>query len=232
MISVVVWKWKTPGYRSHFGPQAVNTMRRMVARNLSLPHRFICVTNDPAGLDPSIELVPDREDFADLPSPHGGGNPSCYRRLRLYALDAVETFGNWIVSVDLDAVITGPLDPLWDRPDEFVAWRDPIHRGQYNGSMQMLRAGSRPSVWTRFNPKISPRDAARAGFKGSDQAWITYCLPGESVWTRDDGVYSFSVDGMDRRCLPADARIVMMHGRRDPWSPEVQELAWVREHWR
>ena len=230
MISFVCWRWHVPGYRSTFGPEAVNTLARMVRRHYPARHRFLCVTNDRAGINGEIEIVPDRADFADVGSPHGGANPSCYRRLRMFHPDAARTFGERIVSLDLDAVIVGDLRPLVDRPENFVAWRDPLSPRQYNGSLIILRAGSRPKVWTDFDPAASPRRALAAGFKGSDQAWISCALPDEATVGREDGVLSYRKD-VRGKALPADARIVFAHGAQDPWGDEMQRLEWVREHY-
>ncbi len=232
-LSVVCWKWAVDGYRSSFGPEAVNTLRRMVARHYAKPHRFICVTNDAAGLDPEVEVVADREDFKNVPSPHGGRNPSCYRRLRLFAPDAGETFGQRFVSIDLDCVIVRDMTPIWDRPEAFVIWGDTNPQTLYNGSMMLLKAGARPQVWQKFDPLTSPGKARQAGQFGSDQAWISYCLgKGEAKWTCKDGVFSYRNE-IQRRGgqLPPQARIVMFHGLVDPWAREAQRLPWVRQHW-
>lgn len=232
MISFVAWKWATPGYRSTFDARAVNVLAAMVRRHYPAPHRFICVTNDAAGINGEIEVVRDLEDFADIRSPHGGRAPSCYRRLRIFSADAAATFGERIVQLDLDSVITGDLRPLVDRPEDVVAWSDPLRPAQYNGSFLLLTAGARPQVWDRFDPRRSPREARAAGWLGSDQAWITHCLgPGEARWSRADGVYSYRVDRLADR-LPEGARIVFAHGREDPWGAEMQRLAWVREYYR
>lgn len=236
MLTVVTWKWPSPrGYRSTFGPETVNVLRRMVARHYTAPHRFVCVTNEPQGLDAEVEVVSDRADFAGLPSPHGGRNPSCYRRLRLFAPDAAATFGERFVSLDLDCVLTGDVRPLWDRAEDFVAWGDtnPMKGSHYNGSMILLRAGTRAQVWTAFDPQRSPARSLRAGCFGSDQGWISYCLgPGEAKWSTKDGVYSFRVHLTGKRQLPANAKVVMFHGHVDPWLANVRrEYPWVREHY-
>lgn len=236
VTAVICWRWRPPaGYRSTFGPDTVNTLRRMVARHYQHPHRFICVTDDPAGIDSDIEIVSLWNDFADVPSPHGGKNPSCYRRLRLFHPDAAKWFGNRFVSLDLDVVITGDLSQLWNRPDPFVMWGDTNPTTFYNGSMVLLTAGARSQVWTEFDPTTSPRLARQAGQFGSDQAWISYRLgPGEAKWTKADGVYSFRNDLQRNgsRTLPPNARIVVFHGQYDPWSPAVQsQYPWVREHY-
>lgn len=125
MLSVVCWKWPPqPGYRSSYSGQTVNILRAMVRRWYPHPHRFICVTDETKGIDPDIEIRPAWNDYARVQSPHGGKNPSCYRRLRLFHPDAAEWFGERYVSLDLDVVITGDLAPLWNRTEDVVFWGD------------------------------------------------------------------------------------------------------------
>jgi D-sedoheptulose 7-phosphate isomerase len=61
-------------------------------------------------------------------------------------------------------------------------------------------------------------EAKRAGYRGSDQAWISHVLgPGLPVL---EGVHSWKRDL--RRGLPrADTRVVMFHGRDKPWHGTV-----------
>lgn len=238
MLSVVCWRWQPDvGYRSKYLPKTVNVLRAMVERWYPHPHRFLCVCDDPAGIDPRVEIVPAWNDFESLPSPHGRKNPSCYRRLRMFHPDIAAVFGERFVSIDLDVVLTGDVSPLWNRPEDFVAYGDtnPSPGSHYNGSMILLRAGSRPQVWNTFNPHRSPDEARHAGSFGSDQAWISYCLGGkEAKFKKADGVYSFRNDLPEREKhrLPKDARVVIFHGRLDPWSQEVSHIDWIKEHYR
>ncbi len=239
MLSVVTWRWPPkPGYRSQFGPQTVNVLRRMVARHYPDPHRFLCVTSDTTGLDPEVGVITPWNDFANLPSPSGGKNPSCYRRLRAFKPDIAETFGARFVSMDLDVVITGDLRPLWNRSEDFVIYGDVNPRTFYNGSMFLMTAGARPQVWEQFDPLTSPAQARGAGHFGSDQGWISHCLgPNEAKWTPADGVYSFrnhlnGETASPQSKLPSNARLVVFHGHRDPWERHAQRLQWVREHYR
>lgn len=232
-LSVVCWKWSTPGYRSTFTGATVNVLRNMVARHFDHPHRFFCITDDVEGLDPRINVVRGWNDHADVPNPNGNRNPSCYRRLRMFARDAGETLGKRFVSLDLDCVIVSDVTPLWLREEAFVIWGDTNPRTLYNGSMILMDAGARPQVWEQFDPKTSPATARAAGNFGSDQAWISYCLgPSEARWTKADGVYSFRNE-IQRAGggLPTNARIVMFHGMFDPWGPGPQQLGWVRRNW-
>lgn len=236
-LTIATFKW-TPasGYRSTFGPETVNVLRRMVARHYTRPHRFVCITDDPAGLDPGIDVLPLWTDHAHVPSPHGGKNPSCYRRLRVFSPEMAMLLGPRFVALDLDVVLVADVTPLWDRPEDFVIWGDTHPTTHYNGSMLLMTAGARRKVWDTFDPERSPREAMAAGCYGSDQGWISYCLGrGEARWSRADGVYSFRndlcQDQATRRKLPENARLVIFHGAVDPWSEQGQNIPWVRRHW-
>ena len=236
-LSVLTWKWTPPtGYRSKFGPETVNTLFAMVRRWYPSPIRAMCITDDPTGIDPSVEVVPIWNDFADLKSPHGSPrNPSCYRRLRMFHPDAAQWFGPRFVSLDLDMVITGSLQPLFDRTEPIVLYGDtnPRPGSHYNGSMILMTAGCRSRVWTEFDPLTSPQRALRADCFGSDQAWISYRLgPGEAKFGTDDGVYSYRKHLRQGQPLPSDARVVVMHGHVDPWDATGQRIPWVRKHYR
>ncbi len=233
--SVVCWKWEQGGYRSTFGPETVNILRRMVARHYSSLRRFICITDRPEGLDPGVEVVPAWNDYAHVKSPNGSHNPSCYRRLRAFAPDIAATLGERFVSIDIDVVITEDLTPLWHRSEDFVIWGDNTNANTfYNGSMFMMTAGARSQVWNDFDPQTSPDKAYDAKHFGSDQGWISYKLgPNEATWKKADGVYSFRNDFLlpKQWQLPGDARMVFFHGKHDPWSEIPQRVPWVRREW-
>lgn len=242
MLEVVCWKWTTQGYRSTFNADTVNVLRDMIARHLRQRHRFTCITDDAKGIDGDIRVIPLWDDFAKVPNPSNPRNPSCYRRLRMFSAEARDIIGERILSLDLDAVITGPLDPLVDRPEDFVIWGGQtvqpggrVTYNWYNGSLMLLRAGTRTRVWTEFNPATSPRAAHMAGCRGSDQGWISYCLgKNEATWGTKEGVYSFRNHIIPSKgILPSNARFVAFHGQYDPWHRHVQQAyPWVAKHYR
>ncbi len=109
------------------------------------------------------------------------------------------------VSIDLDVVLIADVAPLWDRDEGFVAYRDPLHLRQFNGSMVLMRAGARLEVWSEFDPVYSPRAASQMDYRGSDQAWVSYRLPREATWSTGDCVYSYRRDIDATGRLPAGA---------------------------
>jgi hypothetical protein len=234
-LTVACWRWRSPvGYRSIFGPETVYALRDMVKRHLQIPHRFLCITDRPEELK-GVETIRLWDDCAAIPSPFGRHNPSCYRRLKIFAPDAGKVFGERIVSIDLDTVIVRDITPLFDTDVDFKIWGESDYpKSQwFNGSLFMLRTGTRSQVWTKFDPDTSPEIASRAGAKGSDQGWLSYILgPNEATWGRKDGVFSFrkhiAANGWR---LPDEARVVNFHGRWDPWGYDAQKLDWVRAHY-
>lgn len=237
MLRFVCWKWQSVRkYRTKFTAQHVNTLRNMIERHYHADFEVVCITDDKRGIDPRVRVVPLWNDFADLPSPHGASSPACYRRLRAFSPEMVHVIGPRFVSIDLDMVVVGDITPLFDRPEDFVIWASPIRTTPYNGGLWMMNAGARPQVFTRFNPYTSPKEARKAGFNGSDQAWISYVLgPDEATWQPErDGVYAFRTDIRNRDWkLPANARIISFHGSEDPWDVHARERApWINEHYK
>jgi hypothetical protein len=233
VISIVVFKWSKPGYRSNFTSQNVNITRRMVARHYPKPHRFICVTDDPKGLDEGIEYVPLWNDHAEIPNPSWVGGPSCYRRLKVFSSWFKEIAGERFICLDLDMVFTADLTPIFDRTEDFLIWQTGNPNIPFCASMFMMTAGVHSRVWDDFDGRTSPRLALTSGMKGSDQAWIAYCL-GKKIpgWGLSDGVYSYRDHVMKshQSKLPRDARVVIFHGRPDPWEySALQASPWIRE---
>jgi hypothetical protein len=235
MISIVTFKWSKPGYRSTFTSTHVNVARAMVARHYPLPHRFLCVTDDPVGLDADIEVVPLWNDHASIPNPSWPTGPSCYRRLKVFSDWFGNIAGDRFVCMDLDVVITGDLRPLWDRTEPFLIWQTGNAAIPFCASMFMMTAGVHKNVWDDFNPATSPQQSLTSGMKGSDQAWIAYCL-GKKIpgWGMKEGVYSYRDHCVAKYgCkLPKGARMVMFHGKPDPWQyTALQASPWIHEHY-
>jgi len=234
VLTVLCWRWKAPPqYRSKFEAEHVNVLQAMVKRHLRIPHRFVCITDDAAGIkcetiplwsDPVVPgMAPDR--------------PNCYRRLKLFAADAVSLVGPRYLSLDLDTVICSDITPLVERSEDLVMWGDTARGTPYNGSMVLHSPGTRSQVWDEFDPVKSPAKGRTLRYIGSDQAWIGACLgPNEAKWSAADGVYSFRNQIQAPRgngSLPPNARIVFFHGHFDPWQASVQDkYPWIKEHWR
>lgn len=231
-LIIVTFKWKDLSYRAQYTSEHVNILARMIGRNYLRPHRVVCYTDDPRGLDSAIEARPLWNDYAAVSNPTGGGRPSCYRRLKLFAPQMQEELGERFVMLDLDCIVTGDLFPLFDRSEPVVFYRCP-HPGEnwwYNGGLWLCSRGQAAELWNDFDSAHSPRLAAAKGFRGSDQAWINYRMgPGLPTFGPEHGVQRIT-PYMRGRPLPRGTRLVMCFGDKAPWT--LKHLRWVREHYR
>lgn len=213
MLSILTWLWSQPAARYRYTAHDVNVWAAMVSRHLTLPHRLACVTDMPEGIDPSIDIIPLPDVLGDLHSTvwtarHHDG-PQCWRRLHLWHPDAAQWYGERFVSMDLDCVITGSLDPLFDRREDVVLYRGTSAKRPYNGSMLLMTAGARPQVFLRATQAEVNRATNR--YIGSDQALISYVLGrGEATWGKADGVEWFRPCDYEHRGARPPSRMRVM----------------------
>lgn len=243
MLTVVAMYWQSTrrtwqAYRARH----VNVLQSMFARNLTVPHRFVCATNAPDrfDLDTSIEVVPLWRQAVEL------GN--AYPKLEVFAPYAGTKFGERILLCDLDTLIVGNIDHLVDREEDVVLlpeFNAPIKASKkclYNTSLVLLNAGTRTSVWHGFDMTRTPDLIKKMGKVGSDQAWVSHVLgENQATWSPEDGIQSFKYEVMGITGVnsqpkaspcPPDARVLSFHGRYKPWDPEIQKLCpWVKENW-
>jgi hypothetical protein len=264
VITVVTWIWHDPGHGGgrRFEPGHVNVLARMLARHMGVPHKLVCFADVTDGFSSEIEVrptPPEAAQAARLRSPEGSRFPSCYRRLWAFSAAARE-IGDRLLVIDVDLVVTGSLAHLFDRPEPFIGWRPRMTwggRDRVAGGMYLLTAGAHLEVWEEFG-EMGVLLARRAGYRGSDQAWMSYKLGATAAtWPEGSGLYSIRDLGNGRLPLPADARLVQFNGPMKPWQavgdrvtlPPLERqfverqprlaaqaispnLGWVRRHWR
>lgn len=237
-LTIVGWLWRDEQCAAQYRPEHVNAWARMIHQHLSIPHRFVLVTDQPdADYDPLITTVPLWDDWREVPNPKWGPKkPKCYVRLKAFSKEAREILGPRFVSIDLDCLVLGSLDALFMRKEDFLICKR-IHPTYYNGSMWMMTAGARSFVWEDFNGAQSVAEAQK--FIGSDQAWLCYRLgPNEKGWQDvRDGVYGWTRIKNTRsyyREPPRNARIIFFYGGAKPWNLwqrpllPAQAPRWVR----
>jgi hypothetical protein len=230
-LPIVTFKWKG---HIDYSANDVNVWASMFDRWLDMPAELVCVTDDPEGIDGSVRTIPLwREHFE-----HGQD----WHRLRLFTEEMADLIGGRFACTDLDVVLCGKVDPIFNNSAPFKAWADPYRQNQYCTSVFMMDAGAFPHVHDDFdvNKALALRYCGR--FSGYDQAWISFALSGQPVWTEADGVMSFKRDiiraddlkdaAPTAQTLPAHARIINFHGKFNPRDADVQaRLPWVAEFW-
>ena len=243
-VNVICMKWGTL-----YGAVYANRLRAMVARHLRRPHRFVCLTDDATGLHPGIEALPIPPMRVDPPYEN-----TPWRKLALYAPQIGDLAGPTLF-LDLDVVITGPLDGFFDVPGSYVVirnWTTPRERtgntsvfrfeiGAHTAMLDLFH--SQPTQhWVdryRIEQRFLSRELPEVGFwpEGWCASFKENCLPGGSRFPR------ILLNRLLPARLPPDARIVVFHGHPNPdeaqaghwsggWYKGLRPVPWIAEHWR
>jgi hypothetical protein len=210
MLHLSTWSWG-----SKYPPYYVDRLRAGVARHMKSEYRWHVFSPEPE--DENLKA-------------------GCLCRLRAFdtAWQAKHGIkhGDRLVSIDLDAIVTGALDDLFFRTEEFsiLEGANSSNPCRFNGSIWMLRAGYREDVWTDFS--IDAADKVKHAPFPDDQSWFQHKFPGTVGWKvgPQSGLYALGKPGWPKgTALPGDARLVAFPGRRDP--SQFVHLDWVKKHW-
>lgn len=212
-ITFVCVNWGN--YAGH-GAQYVNILFDMVTRNLPEGKiRFQCFTDNAEGLDEHIEA---RELPADV--------PGWWNKLYLFK-DGLFPAGERIFFLDLDTVITGPLDEIIKYSGEFAILRDFYHINRFGPGIMLWEAGKLTDIWTSYEAAGKPTDLPLG-----DLSWINKCF---AEWNYKPDILqdvfpqlfcSYKVHA--RHGIPYDARVVSFHGFPRPHEAGV----WVDAVWK
>ncbi len=241
MQTVVCMRWG-----DRFPVDYVNRLYRGVMRNVARPTRFIAFTDDPRRLDAGVEpreIPPIR-----LPQSGLGGSP--WRKLALWSPD-IGLEGD-LLFLDLDVVVVGGLDPLFDfEPGKLAIIRDWSARDTGNSSVMRLPARGAPHLVARF--EADPLGKRR--LYSNEQVYL--CreagLPiafWPAEWTpgfKATMLPRFPFNLYRNVMLPAAARVVVFTGHPRPheamrgewpargWKKiykRVRPVGWLDAHWR
>lgn len=129
-----------------YGPEYVNKLHSMILRHLTVPHRFVCFTDNEQGLNADIEV-------RTLPADQG--LHGWWWKLYLFQPGHFPN-GDTILFFDLDMVIVSNIDKLIEYlPAEFVGLEDVgriFNRAPKLGSAVMRWPANKFSdIWENFN---------------------------------------------------------------------------------
>jgi hypothetical protein len=238
MVNVICMKWGT-----RYGPEYVNHLASMVRRHLTLPHRFVCFTEDTTGIAAGVET-------RSLPAvfPRGTGPERYWNKLGIFARPLADINGP-VLALDLDLVVVGSLDGFFEMEGRFCIIKDFSSRaGQLEGNSSACRftAGAHPEVLEDYirNPKAIEEEY------WFDQHYISAKLRPVTFWPAE-WCRSFKKHCLppvprcyfQRPTIPPGASIIVFHGHPNP--PDAirgclvrggikycRPTPWVAEHWR
>lgn len=238
-------KWGT-----RYGPEYVNRLYAMARRHTTGDIRFVCFTDDGSGIVPDVEIQP-LPDFPGVPD-HLAVKP--WRKLSLWQKKLANMQGDALF-LDLDVIITGSLDEFFTyEPGKFCVihnWTQPTQKVG-NTSVFRFPIGKYPHIYDDF---VANPEGIYQKYR-IEQQYISGELPvGAQVFWPGSWCRSFKEELLpplplrwwQTPQLPADARIVVFHGKPDPdeaavgqWPVKkawkkiyktVRPTPWITQHW-
>lgn len=202
-----------------YGPEYVNILYDMVRRNLreGTPGRFVCITDNPVGLNSSIDIIPLPEDLE-----------TWWGKLYMFKRGLFED-GERCIFMDLDTIIIGSIDELVKYDGTFATLRDFYSPQQVGPAIIAWKAGDfSASIWYEWVAEGKPRNPM------GDLWWINNLDQGRFVKNIDilqdkfpNMFCSYKAD-----CHPyplKGAKIVCFHGQPKPSNCGAE---WVGNVWK
>lgn len=241
-VNIICLKWG-----NKYPAEYVNRLYRMVKKNITLPFRFVCLTEDTEGVHPDIEILPIEID----PELHGW-----WYKLQLFKSELYDLSGPTLF-LDLDVVIVANIDDMFlYAPQKFCIIND-LQKGKvYNSSVFRLNIGSYANVWESF---AADKKGITERLHG-DQDWISEEITDASIWPKEWVVSfkkqcnarsnrSWGIIGHFLRkngflkttgeaSIPPQAKIVYFHGKPDPCDVadapyDMWRIApWINDAWK
>lgn len=183
----------------------VGWLRDMVAARVTVPHRFVCLSDDPAVPCERIPLI------------HGW--PGWWSKMELYR---PELFDGPVFYIDLDTVVTANIDDMLAPGKPFVALLN-LTRKKGIGSGVLAWEGDYSFLYHKFctAPEKLMAEYSVSGSRWGDQGFLQENLPEVSYWQDlfPGAVQSFKFD-LEQKDPTPEMRIVCFHGLPKPWQVE------------
>ena len=212
-VNIVCMKWGTL-----YGPEYVNILYNMVKRNITLPFRFICMTERPEGIQSGVEIAP-------LPAFERPNSQYCtaWRKLALFDKQVLDLKGK-ILFVDLDVVIVDNIDCFFTFSDKLAIIENWSQKGRMIGqsSVFCFEAGTCTHLLEKYNSQYDEvvkhneteqmyitRELGKGNFDYFPEDWCKsfkmHCMPG-----------GFLNSFIAPTVIPKNVRIVVFHGNPNP----------------
>lgn len=238
LVNVLCMKWGTK-----YPADYVNRLYSMVSRNIHRPFRFVCLTDDSAGLAENIESFPLPEISVELGGPERGWN-----KLGVFSEELYDLKGK-VLCLDLDLIITGSLDDLFDYSGGVMIIKDWIKKdGTGNSSVYRFEVGAHPEILSIFEASF---EKIKSTYRNEQEYLSAILMQKDALdYWPDNWCRSFK-----RHCIkpwsffmaretgiPLDARVIVFHGKPDPhdaivgdsgkWYRRFKPAKWINDHWR
>lgn len=202
-----------------YGVEYANRLYAMVARNITPPFAFYCITDRAEGLRPEIVPIPLPDLDCEMPKTRQG----IWGKSRLWRADLGGLTGP-VLFMDLDVVVTGSLNPFFEHgdPDDVILTRNPNTPFERLGQTSLYRFPI--GALTALREEFLADPQATAERYVFEQRFVTQRTPGGvTFWPKGwvatfrwHCVRAFPLNYFLPPKLPKAARVVIFPGSLNP----------------
>lgn len=225
MKNIICLKWG-----DKYGPEYVNNLYRNVKKNTTIKHRFICITEDPTGIDEGVECLPLLTDDLTV---KGWWQKLAFFQSKIHDIEGMVLF------LDLDVLIIDNIDSFFEEHGNYICIKEWL-TNKRNSSVFRFEVGQHVMLWDTFledrpdgmaPTKLKPGRRLLHG----DQNWIDHHMPNCQTWP-EGWCSSFKYTPLDGDCDLTGIKIVIFHGNPKPeealegfhkWKP----TPWIKDYW-
>jgi hypothetical protein len=230
MIDVVCVLWG-----DKYSDDYVRILKASVARNTTIPHRFVCLSDRKIKGVETLHLE--------------GGLEGWWNKLMLF--NSAIGFGNRIVYLDLDTVITGNIDFLLQYNGNFMGIENlgvahpkdkMIYRGEFQSGVMAWDKEYASFIWPTFvhnksnlNGLAGDGEFLNAMFKtmNDDPDLLQRLYPGKIQSFKYESYFTGDLDEVSIVCFHGDPRPHQaISETTNSWGVIYQPRPWIEKYWR
>lgn len=210
--NVICIKWG-----DKFGSEYVNSLYKMVEKNLTIPHRFVCFTDNSDNFLDGIEVRP-------LPELNDEGLPEkAWRKLGLFTSKLADLEGEALF-LDLDVIIMKNIDYFFEEEGDFLIIKDWDFPNDIIGNSSVFRfkVNQHPEIIQNFYKEGKD---IRKRYK-NEQAFLSHQMNNKGIlkYWKTNACISFKRSCLQKFPLnyfnaprePWECNILIFHGRPNP----------------
>lgn len=211
MITCVL---RTGGVYDH---NYVNALANAVKRNVDVPHKFVCLTNDSTGFNSNVDdIIPLKHDFKKW-----------WCKIELFRPDIFTD--KQIFFLDLDTVIIDNINQIVSKPFDFCGLRDFYKLITLGSGLMSWQHNKYHYVYERF---VRNSTYIINNTPEGDQRWINDNIKSMQYFQDVFGcnIISYKKDCLKNKVfkMPNNAKIVCFHGVPKPHQIEYPQ---IKDHW-
>lgn len=227
---------------SKYGARDVNVLHSMVKRHLTLPYRFICLTDDREGISSEVECF----DMPEIYVPKAK-DVSPWRKLGMFSKKIGDLKGKALF-LDLDIVIVDNIDCFFSYSKKFTIIENWTQKGRGigNSSVYCFEIGKHTDVIEYYQNNV---DEVTSKYS-NEQIYLSRKIGDIDFWPeswcksfKKHSIPPYIIRYFKAPVKPENVKIVVFHGDPKPsdaitgcffgnFLKYIRPTKWVEENWK